>query len=536
MSNQEIRSVPIRKRRYSSHEEWLREGTTIRKRARRWNLLQTYLSSRVPTASTIASSSTITSTADGTSDLETPNNNSNSLTSLISNHLPKSSSTFRLQTQSRCDNGDHHGDYAVTSSFRRNKLINSKRNLFSNRTNGSTSDSDPDDKINLDVSPNRINPVQPSIHSMKQKNSSSKSFISRDLDKRCCDFINVETKSFHIFRVLPGRTQYLVLIEGVFESDIQERKNFLLGTRLEQLARSENIRSFPSTGRALELLPIELASGEWRAEIVEREDSFVTRMGVNRECSECRPENKWTNKIIRIRQKDFEGVEFAKACKKLSSNNSEFHTTIVFPERNRTVALKNQGILPPSSSPESEMTSSNQRKYVGSISLVAFDGFETSSEIRSMEGSLVNSVLGLTRKAFMRKQIASSKNSSYQADKENICDSNDPISTLICSFPPFELASFDLNKGPHWVQASGASSWIGVGGLSAIVDVEIGNTDEAMLGEGDSFYLLVTTCEATHKVVAVDGKLCADQDYCLLHVLTSFFSSADASNFRGESV
>jgi hypothetical protein len=317
-----------------------------------------------------------------------------------------------------------------------------------------------------------------------------------------------DPKSTFAFHVPDDRSQFLGLVEGTaFDSKIGGRKNYLNDVRYE--AANKKIKSFPSSGRAAELLPIELAPGEWRMKVVPNDilntDTHIAEHtnGTQIIDPSHQKERFWHKKAVSLYHSS-SGETYsvtAKSTNKESTNalpkEESYHTIFIDPSQSRESIIHRKEVeLCSSSSYHECVDPSTNNMFVGCISLIAFDGFDTTSESHAFEANFVDVVLNATKKSLIKKRKQFSRMNHF-CEEENV--QVNEATSLLCAIPSFKIA-------PSWKLLKQSSSIAGVGGISLVVDVDISNENKANAYKGDSFLLQITTCEETNKIVAICGK------------------------------
>jgi hypothetical protein len=126
---------------------------------------------------------------------------------------------------------------------------------------------------------------------------------------------------------------------------------------------------------------------------------------------------------------------------------------------------------------------------VACVSLVAFEGFDTTSQAREIGNHLVEFVLKTTEDEFRMIKKRSLK------VREQVAAIQFP--STLCLLPTFDVT---YNDTPM------VNSLSGSGGFSIVLDHGLLTKSANMTEPLITYHLLVTTCETTRKVVAVDGK------------------------------
>lgn len=320
-----------------------------------------------------------------------------------------------------------------------------------------------------------------------------------------------DPKSVYAFLVPQGRAQYLGLVEGtVLRSKNGFRENYLNNFRYE--LSNKKLNPFPSNGMATELLPTELAPGEWRMKVVQNDITSIDTNSMN--CSRVimnsfkQKQRQWNNKIISLYHSN-SGEKYSTTANSTDNGqddaiakNETYHTIFIDPSQRREDVIRRQEKEYLSNSSEEPHTagSSSKNVFVGCLSLVAFDGFDTASESQVLEAAFVDVILDATKTSLIEKSKERSRMNHF-GQQDNVEDNE--VSPFLCTIPPFDIASSLKRSSMPMEQCNSVT---GVGGISAVVDVDISHEKESNTYEGDSFILQITTCEESRNIVAVRGK------------------------------
>lgn len=150
-------------------------------------------------------------------------------------------------------------------------------------------------------------------------------------------------------------SQFWVVIEGI--------ASYSQGSCVEQILLQGCVDRLPTRGRMLDLLPIEAERGKWTAQLCSDR-----RLGLLRD----RPED-WIGSRLVLRHNDHNFSLGAKPHCPLAYSTTTLNPSVHRPSRTED--------------------SCSESSYVASLSLVAFEGFTSSSESRENGSTLVSSVL-----------------------------------------------------------------------------------------------------------------------------------------------
>jgi hypothetical protein len=159
-------------------------------------------------------------------------------------------------------------------------------------------------------------------------------------------------------------SQYWAVIEGVATLHPGEDA----GSFLQQLLLEGRSDLLPSTGRVLELLPVESKAGRWIAQIKSNR-----RLGVQRD----RPQD-WSDKRLVLRHEDHSAHAFLSTK---GRSPEGYSTTVIDPSPQRLMAMHEQDV------------DLSHPSFVASLAIVAFDGFSNSSESRHNALEIASAVL-----------------------------------------------------------------------------------------------------------------------------------------------
>jgi hypothetical protein len=299
-----------------------------------------------------------------------------------------------------------------------------------------------------------------------------------------------ENDALKIFEIKKGKNQYLGLVEGIATGrSCQKRKDYLMDVTVDLATQELNL--LPSEGRSIELLPVALATGAWFVKIFDSHENRIPESPFHLSLTSTH-RRTWMGKTIQLRNSRFDiSCTGSKGITSDIESTTDFieasHTSCIFPSRNHVVSL---GQYSKAFSPKETR---NTVDFVGCISLIAFDGFESHSESKEMNNVLVGAVLEATKNALVSQVQHNSLERNFDLIPE-------PLSSLVCVLEGLEIEPLH-NENRH-IDALKVT-----GGFSAVIDADIGSTENNDIDQNNmTFCVNVTTCEVSRRIVGIDGE------------------------------
>ena len=315
-----------------------------------------------------------------------------------------------------------------------------------------------------------------------------------------------EASSFLTFEVASSTSstpQFWALVEGIVTYDTSASRQ-AAASYWQDLWMDQQADLLPTTGRVLELLPVESKPGRWQAGVVRlvhtatttasADDSSYSSSNNNNSKSKtkavpCRlgllreSEQDWRNKRVVLRHASLPQTTFTYLTTKVVP--AGYTVSVIDPSFHRSEALQQQGALlgavKNNKNDKHSILQSSTAWTVASLSLVAFEGFSSVAESERHAPILARTVL----QACSKDSFWNKRNQQKPEQKRHSVTPPD-----LMSIPAFGDASSNIPKAATSVQGSGGISLLG-----NIVD-DVRDLD---------YQILILREEATNQIVGLDG-------------------------------